>query len=458
MALDAVVERFIEGSPVTVMARLALGRALDAQWIDALFEQHRERQYKRELLFSTSVDLMSMVAVGMQPSLHAAAKAAKDLPVSITALYDKVKRTEPGLVRALVSGSAQRLIPVIEAMSPKRKVSVPGYRLRILDGNHLAASEKRLKPLRGFRGAALPGQSLVVYDPDLETVIDIIPCEDGHTQERALMGPLLAAATPEELWMGDRNFCTRPILCGWHGKGSAFLVREHGCNPNPRELDKPRKIGTIDSGSVFEQSVSIEDDAGLPIVLRRIELRLNKPTEDGEKIIRLLSNLPASEFSALELARLYRRRWKIEMMFQRLESVLQSEIPALGNPRAALFAFGVAILAYNVLALITRAITVQHRLDRKKLEVSSYYLATEIQGHYRGMMLVVAKSIWDTYEQLSAREFAKTLLLIAVHAEPRRLRKHPRGPKVRAKKGYVSRSSAQRHVATSRVLKDGKIK
>ena len=34
MALDAIVARFIEHSPVTVMARLALGRALDAQWID----------------------------------------------------------------------------------------------------------------------------------------------------------------------------------------------------------------------------------------------------------------------------------------------------------------------------------------------------------------------------------------------------------------------------------------
>jgi len=76
--------------------------------------------------FGTTVDRMSVVAVGMQPSLRAAVKAATDLPVSMTAVYDKVNRTEPGLVRALVSGSAQRLTPVPQAMSPKRKVSVPG--------------------------------------------------------------------------------------------------------------------------------------------------------------------------------------------------------------------------------------------------------------------------------------------------------------------------------------------
>jgi IS4 transposase len=457
MALDAVVARFIKHSPVTVMARLALGRALDAQWIDALFEQHSERQYTRELLFSTTVDLMSVVAVGLRPSLHAAAKAATDLPVSISALYDKVNRTEPGLVRALVAGSAKRLTPVIEAMSPAPLMSVPGYRVRILDGNHLAASEKRLKPLRGFRGAALPGQSLVVYDPDRDVVLDVIPCEDGHTQERALMEPLLAAAGIGDLWITDRNFCTRPILCGWHHQSSSFLVREHGRNPNPRELDKPRKIGKIATGNVFEQSVSIDEDSGSPVLLRRIELRLNKPTEDGEMIIRLLTNLPAAEFSALELAHLYRRRWRIEMMFQRLESVLQSEIPALGHPRAALLAFGVAILAYNVLALISRAITVQHQLDTEKLEISSYYVAITIKADYAGMMIAVAQATWNTYEQFSAQKLAHTLLRIAAHAEPHRLRKHPRGPKARVKKGFVSQRAAQRHVATARVLKDGKI-
>ena len=262
MVLDAIVERFIEQSPVTVMARLTLERALDPQWIDELFERHSERQYTRELLFSNVVELMSVVAVGQQPSVHAAAKASKDLPVSITALYDKINRTEPGLVRALVAGSGERLRPVIMAMQCAPLASVPGYRVRILDGNHLAASEKRLKPLRGFAGAALPGQSLVVYDPDVGVVVDLFPCEDGHTQERALMGPLLAAARAGDLWIGDRNFCTRANLCGWHERGSAFLVREHASNPNPTELDKPRKIGRVASGCVYEQSVSIEDKHG----------------------------------------------------------------------------------------------------------------------------------------------------------------------------------------------------
>uniref|UniRef100_UPI003F828F9F hypothetical protein n=1 Tax=Cupriavidus ulmosensis TaxID=3065913 RepID=UPI003F828F9F len=80
MVLDAVVDRFIEHSPISVMARLGLQRALDPAWIDELFEQERETQYTRELLFSTTVEIMSLVAVGLRPSVHAAAKASPALP------------------------------------------------------------------------------------------------------------------------------------------------------------------------------------------------------------------------------------------------------------------------------------------------------------------------------------------------------------------------------------------
>lgn len=39
-----------------------------AEWVDALFESHCQRRYTRELLFSTMIDLMSLVVLGLQPS------------------------------------------------------------------------------------------------------------------------------------------------------------------------------------------------------------------------------------------------------------------------------------------------------------------------------------------------------------------------------------------------------
>ncbi|MGT2491351.1 hypothetical protein ACU4GD_14580 [Cupriavidus basilensis] len=123
----------------------------------------------------------------------AAALGACDpaLPVSITALYDRISRTEPGLFRALVQGSAGRLGPVVQPLLRSSPASMRGYRVRIVDDSHSPTSEKRLKPLRGFRGAALPGQSMVVYGPDTAMIVDLVLCEDAHAQERAIMETLL---------------------------------------------------------------------------------------------------------------------------------------------------------------------------------------------------------------------------------------------------------------------------
>jgi len=462
MVMDSVMARFAERAPITVMARLALQRALDSSWIDSLFEKHRHTQYTRELLFSTTVEIMSVVAVGLRPSVHAAAKAYLNLPVSITALYDKINRTDPEVVRALIQGSNERLEPVLQAMRQDSVTSVDGYRLRIIDGNHLPATEKRLKPLRHFRGAALPGHSLVVYDPDTGLVIDLLPCEDAHAQERACMAPILERAHAGELWIADRNFSTRAILTSWHRRGSAFIVREHAATPHPAVCATPRTAGRIDSGIVSEQPVSIPDEGQhTPLSLRRIELQLDVPTDDGETVIRLLTNLPESTFTAQQIAGLYRRRWRIETMFQRLEAALNSEIATLGHPRAALLAFGVAVLAHNVLALIEPAVIIAHQLDRpdkeEKIELSAYYLALEVKAGYAGMMIALPSNDWRCYDALNSQQLAQTLLTVAGHADPHRLRKHKRGPKAPKKVGYVSGAEARKHVSTARVLKAGRI-
>ena len=456
---NEVLERFAQHSPMTVMARLGLQRALEARWIDELFEKERRSQYTRELLFSTTVELMSLVALGLRPSVHAAAKSMKELPVTVQALYGKLNHSEPEVVRKLVSGSAERLTPVVQELIKKKAATVPGYRLRIVDGNHLPASEKRLKPLRGFRGAALPGHSLVVYDPDLQLAVDVLPCEDAHTQERVLMRTIVQTAEKGDLWIGDRNFSTGGILCGFIEREANFLIREHGRNPNPRELSRARRIGRIRTGTVYEQLVSLEDEHGVCHTLRRIELRLNEPTENGEQVIRLLTNVPASRMKATKLAQLYRRRWRIENLFQRLESVLHSEVRTLGHPRAALLAFGVALLAYNVLALLQTAVSTRHArtLDEAQMELSSYYIAMEIKANYAGMLIAVTARAWQRYESLSAKELAKLLLVLATKVNPRQFRSYPRKQKAVKKKGYVSKRTASSHVATARVLAAGRI-
>lgn len=450
MALAAILERLTRRSPVTVMVRQTLQHAMSSQWIDALFEEQREKQYTRELLFSTVVDLMGLVALGLRPSLHAAAQSDPDLPVSLAALYDKVNRTEPRVVRALVQGSAEKLLPVVRPMK-KQAAWAAGYQVRVLDGNHLPASEKRLKPLREFRGAALPGQSLVVYAPEVGLVVDVLPAEDAHAQERALMGPVLERVKEGELWLADRNFSTSRIMRAVHEKGAAFIIREHGASPNPTPWGEKRKAGRGPTGLVFEQAVRVEGER--PLELRRVEVHLNEPTEDGETVIRILTNVPEERLSALEVAELYSKRWKIEGMFGELEAVLESEVRSLGRPRAALLAFGVAVLAYNVLSVVKSAVEASHDLEAANIQVSTYYIAAEVKFAYGGMMAMGEPEEWSEQEAQSAEQLSQSLLELAKKVRPSTVRKHPRGAKKKEKKGYVSGAEARRHVATARVLK-----
>ena len=455
---DEVLARFAAECPLTVMARMTLQRALDADWVNAVFEQHRQMQYTRELLFSTVVDLMALVALGLRPSLHAAAKRAHDLPVSLTALYDKVNHAEPAVLRALVRGGAERLAPVMRPLRTRRLPVLAGYRVRVADGNHLPASEKRLAPLRGFRGAALPGQSLVVFDPDLGLVVDVVPCEDAHASEQGLLAVAAAHAAEGDLWLADRNFSTRALLYLLAVRGAAFIIREHGAHPNPTAVGPRRRIGRTETGVVHAQRVTIPTEGGGTLALRRIEVELDTPTTDGETVVRVLTNLPVRVADARRVARLYLTRWTVEHLFQRLEAALHSEVRTLGQPRAALLAFTTAVLAYNVLAVLESAIEDAHALPPDPAVVSTWYVAEEVRAHYAGMMVALSAAEWVRFDALSPTQLAQRLRHYARQVDLRHVRKHPRKEKVPVPKGYVSRKVAERHVSTARVLRDGGVR
>jgi hypothetical protein len=167
--------------------------------------------------------------------------------------------------------------------------------------------------------------------------------------------------------------------------------------------------------------------------------------------------VPGEKLSALEVAQLYRKRWTIEGMFGELEAVLESEVRSLGRPRAALLAFGVAVLAYNVLSVVKTAVEASHDLEATNMQVSTYYIAAEVKFAYGGMMMVMEPEERSGQEIQSAEKLSEVLLELARKVKPSTLRKHPRAAKKKVKKGYVPGEVARKHVATARVLKGEKI-
>ncbi len=219
MWLSPIFERFVEKSPVTIIVRALMEVVLAEAKLDKLFEKTAQTGYTRELLFSTLVKMMTQVVCSVRQSIGSVYKAmSSEIGVSKTAVYDKLNRLEPCVSKALVQSTARELTSILEQLGVEGPKLLPGYRIKILDGNGLGATEHRLGVLLDTRAGALPGKSLVVLDPDLGLAIDIFPCEDGHAQERSLLPEVLETIEAGDLWIGDRNFCTTGFILGLESK------------------------------------------------------------------------------------------------------------------------------------------------------------------------------------------------------------------------------------------------
>ena len=451
MIFSDVFERFIEDSPITVMTQALLENALPPSTVDQLFEDHAQLQYTRKLLFSDIVDLMSTVVCGIRPTINSAyKKMAPTLGVTKKAVYDKIDRVETTTSAALVQHTAAALTPVIDELGARKEPWLDGYRVRILDGNHLPGTEHRLGPLRTTRAGALPGQSLVVLDPELMLATDTILCEDGHAQERSLTAEILQLIQPRDLWIADRNFCTTALLFGIHDRDGFFVIRQHASTLSWEAVGPREARGRGPTGEVFEQTVRLTDDRGQILFVRRITVVLDAPTRDGDGEIHILTNLPGEVADAITVAELYRKRWTLETAFQELEATLQSEINTLGYPKAALFAFCIALVAYNVLSTVKAALRSVHGAKVVDEEVSAYDVAEEVAGTYRGMMIAIPEDEWVVFHGMAPQELSPILKRWAGAVRLSEYRKQPRGPK----KPRPKRQSGAKvkHVATAKLL------
>ena len=451
MLLDTIFAPFVKERPICVMARAVLERLLDAPRIDALFARTAQQQYTRELLFSSLVQLMSEVVLGVHPTVHAAYQANKDaIGVSTTALYNKLNRVETGVSAALVRDSAALAEPVVKALRASHPRWLPGYQIKVLDGNHLSATEHRLKELRGTWAAPLPGQALVVLDQQRMLITDVVLSEDGHAQERRLLTQVLQHVEEDQLWIEDRNFCTLGLMFGIARRGAAFVVRQHG-QLQGELLGRATRKGTTRSGPVYEQQLLVHNpDSGETMRVRRITLKLTEPTRDGDTELHILSNVPLPRASAAHLARLYGKRWSIETAFFEITTTLSCEINTLGYPKAALFTFCLALLAYNAVSLIKAALRSAHGRQQVNDEVSGYYLALEIGRTYDGMMTAIPAPHWALFRALSDKEFADALREVASSVNLSRYQKHPRGPKKRPPERTAYQNG--KHVSTAKLL------
>lgn len=454
MLPTAILDRFVERCPAVVMVRATLEKLLRPDRLDRIFEGARQRQYTKQLLFSQVVAVMASVVTRTHSSVHSAYLAMRDrLAVSPAALYEKLNHAEPGVASVMVRRTAADAARVIDAMPAAGRVILPGLEVFYLDGNHLAATEHRLSELRITREGPLPGQSLALLDAQRELIVDLVPCEDGHAQERASLPELLGRLRERAVIVADRNFCTTKFLFGLASRGAYFVIRQHGSTLTWKLRGRRRRAGRIATGTVDEQGMELHSGEAT-LSIRRVTLRLDHPTESGDTEIRILTNLSTEQATGSQVAETYGTRWTVEGAFQTLTDVLRCEVETLGYPRAALFGFATAVLAYNIYAVVRAALRAAHGTELIGEKLSDYHLLEDVAATYVGMDIAIPDECWDPYRSMPSRSFAESLKALAHRVDLSRYPKQRRGPK----KPRPRRKSGRRnhHISTARVLAERK--
>src|SRR4051812_11976486 len=392
------------------MTRIALDWIIDGTPLDQILREAAEGQYEREFALSHFVQVMLDVACGFRPTPRAAfLRRELQRLASISAFYRKLGRMELGVTQDIVRRTARRARQLIVAGGGLVSEPVPGYAARILDGNVLTGTEHRIVPLRTTWSAGLPGMSLAVYEPASGLILDLILEEDAHCQERALVDRV--DVRPGQLWIMDRNFCVRSLVFRIARREAFFLVRWHRSTLPFRAAGRLRARGRCSTGEVFEQPIDVDDGEGGVHRLRRVVLKLDRPTRDGETEIVLVTNLPA-EVTASQCCDAYRGRWRIEGHYQLLTDLLHREVPGLAYPRAALFAFGMSAVAGDALAVLKGNLRVARGAE-VAMEVSDSALVGEVAEAYPGMMIAVPPAKWPELRRSRAATMSGLLNRLA---------------------------------------------
>ncbi|MBL7044632.1 MAG: hypothetical protein ISR77_38755, partial [Pirellulaceae bacterium] len=99
---------------------------------------------------------------------------------------------------------------------------------------------------------------------------------------------------------------------------------------------------------------------------------------------------------------------EVETAFLHMTVALNCEITALCYPKAALFCFANALIAYNALSIVKGTIAVEHGREASEM-MSHFYMAREILETTDGLLVVLPAERWEGISTISASAFVAKL-------------------------------------------------
>lgn len=256
----------------------------------------------------------------------------------------------------------------VETLHPNAPGDWFGLHPKVIDGTSVTAPDtaknqrtypqsRSQKPGCGFPLLKLVG----VFSLANGVLLDYVK-GSKHQHELALLRQLLDQFTPKDLALGDRGFCCYVLLALFLGRQVQSLFRLH--QRRAADLRCGRRLGKHDR--LFTWHKPAVKPRYLPntlwkrvpeeLVVRVLRFKLTVPGFRPEAITLVTTLTDARAYPAHELARLYARRWRIELWFRHLKTTLGMDTLRGLTPRMLHKELEMYFIAYNLLrALMVEA-------------------------------------------------------------------------------------------------------
>jgi Transposase DDE domain len=238
-----------------------------------------------------------------------------------------------------------------------------GFRVKVIDGTSTSLPDtvknQRAYPQPGGQkpGCGFPLLKLVgVFSLATGALLDYAK-GNKHQHELNLLQKLLEQFKTGDLALADRGFSSYTLIGLLWRRGGHSLFRLH--QARPADLRKGKRLGRNDRLMVWRKPWLWQRPRYLPKALwslipkelsvRVVRFVLGVPGFRAQSVTLVTTLLDPKAYPAEELARLYARRWRIELWFRDLKTSLGMEVLRCKSPKLVHKELEMFFIAYNLI-------------------------------------------------------------------------------------------------------------
>jgi hypothetical protein len=256
-----------------------------------------------------------------------------------------------------------------------------GLRVKVIDGTSTSLPDtgknQRAYPQPGGQqpGCGFPLLKLVgVFSLASGALLDYAK-GNKHQHELTLLQKLLDQFKAGDLALADRGFNSYSLLALLLRRGAHGLFRLH--QRRPSDLRKGKLLGKNDRLMVWRKpwlwqrprylSKALWQRIPQELSVRVVRFTLTVPGFRTQSVTLVTTLLDAQAYPAEELARLYARRWRIELWFRDIKTAMAMETLRCQSPKLVHKELEMFFIAYNLIRALMVEAGVIHDVPMERL-------------------------------------------------------------------------------------------